>query len=1153
MLIPEEVKFNEARQAFEEAYNAIQEAFEAERNIWWQEDRDRKGLTKEKIKMLKEFEHEIISKIPQRMIIIDRIPETLESSEVEAENTDTESVEAETSQSNIVVATEKVNFLTNLLKNIRNLLNRFIGRKKDEISQEIPLEIPEPDDNQDNSSQGLGEIDYTSYNEVFFDIDKIIEECQRTYEELLKASQALDLIYEKRINDSPRGSVIGTKRDGPGILDDYRQGSWGIERICLDGFQNHLPADSKGTQCYLHFKVGGKWVDVDTARLNRDKITEVRFSDNGVGFTADNLFYLHSTKTSEDSSAGQFGEGMKLASIAAVNLGLGLEFQSRNWTAIATSEEKKIINTRKNDEAESRKKLVYDVSVYDGEPIIGSRTIFHTPTPEFIDYALTLPEKVMRIGEIGTIASTDDVELLDFPESGKAFVKGIYLKDFRGFFSYNFKNANVNPDRNDFHNYDEESVITRLFAKTKDIDLIERYILHIVEHVKTKGLNEGSWIWAAEHPAEFGLSYRILREIQNLDEEKEKETKLMWKTAFERALSRLGMTSKDGKQLQPVLKTDYQIPEYLQGTLEDYAVIELANGWTDFFKKIGVPTDRQIIPEFTEETLETSLSLDYGKNIWDAQRIVLDASQNHLPTDTKGTAIFLRFRTKDGMWHDYREFDKFSDDEIERIKISDNGVGYDFKNLGLFASVKDHSDSSGKWGEGLKMLSAAALRAGVRMELRSRDWIAIPGTKEETLNEGQQNEKKIERLIYTVRKRIDPDSKVLDDGEDRYKTDYGFSKNMEVSSTTFLDPTPELIREFRNIRDSVLLFSPRTPIATSKDSDILAASGGQLFVRNILIPGEHQLKYSYHLKSFDIETRDRDVIKRDSMKEKMQEILENIDDEKFIEIFLSDAAKSVQGFDENDLIEFSTRFYIPPESELAEKWIRVFKKKFGENTSIRSASDIDFNAVHQAQHLGLDMVTLPETVAYSLMEIRGKDDQRIPSYRDALRKALESTIPVSEEELTDKEKAMLEHLYKYNKILELGGHGTNPIEKIRVFDYPPDYTGTRAGGFASMGNVMNVSRETLNNGVIEAGHVFFHESGHNITGAEDADKAFRDYLSMLLSRIAFALTPFEESIIDNGVAKDISIEDIMNALNSLSKILSKSTVQKTEGEEYGDE
>ena len=130
MLIPEEVKFNEARQAFEEAYNAIQEAFEAERNIWWQEDRDRKGLTKEKIKMLKEFEHEIISKIPQRMIIIDRIPETLESSEVEAENTDTESVEAETSQSNIVVATEKVNFLTSW----SSRTNAFTTRIEDTFS-----------------------------------------------------------------------------------------------------------------------------------------------------------------------------------------------------------------------------------------------------------------------------------------------------------------------------------------------------------------------------------------------------------------------------------------------------------------------------------------------------------------------------------------------------------------------------------------------------------------------------------------------------------------------------------------------------------------------------------------------------------------------------------------------------------------------------------------------------------------------------------------------------------------------------------------------------------------------------------------------------------------------------------------------------------
>ncbi len=1143
MLTPEEIKFNEARQAFDEAYKAIEEAFDFKSKLWSYEDEEKYGLIPEKLKRLEKFRDELIPKIPQRTVILER------RAAIQSETRDTtpETPNETYSSSNMVVATEKINFLANLLKNIRNLWERILGRSKEEMPDDFSeITMTEVDPIYEPEQQTDIET-----KDRFFDIDKIIEECQNAYEELLRRSQALDTVYERKINDAPRGRVIEKKRDGPGILDDYRQGSWGIERICLDGFQNHLPADSKGTQCYLHFKVGNKWVDIDTARLHRDKITEVRFSDNGVGFTADNLFYLHSTKTSEDSSAGQFGEGMKLASIAAVNLGLGLEFQSRNWTAFATSEEKKIINTRNNDEAESRKKLVYDVSVYDGEPIVGSRTIFHTPTPEFIDYALSLPEKVMRIGGIGTLASSKETEILDLPEGGKSFVKGIYLKDFNTFFSYNFRNANVNPDRNDFHQFNEYEHIAKVIGTLEDPDLIEKYIIKVLEYTKANELEGKSiWYWYLGHPVDFMISNEIIKEINSSDDAD--RLKMLWKTAFEKALATLGMTSKEGETLSPVLKTNYEIPDYLQSTLENYAMVSLTEQWTEFFREIGIPTDKQIIPEFTEETLETSLSLDYGKTIWDEQRIALDASQNHLPTDSNGSAIFLRFKTKVGIWHDYREFDQFYDDEIERIKISDNGIGYDFKNLGLFASVKDHADSSGKWGEGLKMLSAAAIRSGVQMELRSRDWIAIPGTKKEVLNEGKENEKTIERLIFTVKRKVNPDSKVLDDGEDRYKIDYGFSKSSEVSSTTFVNPSPKLIREFRNIRDSVLLFSPRTPVATALDSEILSTSGGQLFVRNILIPGEHQLKYSYHLKSFDIETRDRDIIKRESMKEKMREILENVDDERFIATFLSDAAKSLQGVRDDDFIEFSTYFTIPENSELAEKWISVFQKKFGENTSIRCASNTDFNAVHQAQHLGINMITLPDSVANSLMSIKGKDGKTLPSYEETLRKALESTIPISEEELTDREKTMIAHLHKYNKILELGGHGKEPIEVIQVYDYPADYVGVRAGGFASQGNVMNIFRDTLNNGVLEAGHVFFHESGHNITGAEDADQMFRDYLSRLLSRVALAVIPLEESIEDNGVAADVSISDITKALETLGAMLSKPTTQKT-GEEYGDE
>jgi hypothetical protein len=154
---------------------------------------------------------------------------------------------------------------------------------------------------------------------------------------------------QKILETSLSGELIRERQEGPGILDDYRQDSWGVDRICLDGIQNHLPNDAKGTTCWLQFEINGKWVEAEEAKLTPEKITRVRFADDGVGFTPENLLYLHSTKGKEATSVGQFGEGMKLASMASINLGLGMEFQSRNWAALAGGEKRKLINTRKND------------------------------------------------------------------------------------------------------------------------------------------------------------------------------------------------------------------------------------------------------------------------------------------------------------------------------------------------------------------------------------------------------------------------------------------------------------------------------------------------------------------------------------------------------------------------------------------------------------------------------------------------------------------------------------------------------------------------------------------------------------------------------------------------------------------------------------
>ena len=100
----------------------------------------------------------------------------------------------------------------------------------------------------------------------------------------------------------------------------------------------------------------------------------------------------------------------------------------------------------------------------------------------------------------------------------------------------------------------------------------------------------------------------------------------------------------------------------------------------------------------------------------------------------------------------------------------------------------------------------------------------------------------------------------------------------------------EIERKF--LVKNILVFSNQKPVVTIGKKHIMSASGGNLYVKNILIPGEHQIKYSYHFEDFDIENRDRNIISSTSMKNEIKNVLENIDDERVISTFLTDAAAS---------------------------------------------------------------------------------------------------------------------------------------------------------------------------------------------------------------------------------------------------------------------
>ena len=967
------------------------------------------------------------------------------------------------------------------------------------------------------------------------------EKCKYDFKEMRKVLEKegeIDEEFPSFLDKTPSGNIIKNRKGAPGILEDYRQKSWGIDRICLDGIQNHLPEDSKGTSCYLQFLVGEKWMGVEEAKLHRYEIEKVRFADDGVGFVYDNLFYLHSTKSDEKGSVGQFGEGLKLVSMASVNQNLGMEIQSRNWIAQVKGEEVETVNTRKNDEKEILKRLIYEVEEYDGEPIKGSRTIFNTPTQEFIDYALELPELVMELGKVKPILVSEYGDIVDSEIGGKAYVKGIYLRDIKSIFSYNFNDAEVTPDRNDFNHFYYKGKINDIVSEEiKDFEMIKKMVYVLKECIEqsknSKYMNYG---FNSSFPIELGayieLEYQLKKDSMT-------EVRANWKKAFQEVFGKYVDKNGNIKEKEAIIKTDFEIPKYLTKQIEQYNIIQLPKNWQEIFVISGVKTDKDIIPEYIEENMQTSLTINYGADIWEEQRIVLDGCQNHLPSDSGGTNVFLRFQTKDGQWYDYRKFSEFDNSEIKKIKICDDGIGFDYKNLGLLVSIKENSNSTGKWGEGLKMLAAATIRKGMQIEIRSRDWMAVPYLEKETLNKGEKNEKEIERVCFKIKTKIEKDSNVLNDFDKPEQNEYGYMKQYEKSSTTFINPTDELINEFRDIEKNILVFSNQKPVVTIGKKHIMSASGGNLYVKNILIPGEHQIKYSYHFEDFDIENRDRNIISSTSMKNEIKNVLENIDDERVISTFLTDAAAYAK-MHKDILLEFETNFNIKPGSKQADTWIKVFKEYFGKETAIRSVEDQDFDAVHRAQHVGLNMVSLPRCVANALINLKGKNGEQILSYKSELDEMIRNINSVATGFLSKEEKNVLNMIEQFNNYLGLMTDGETPIKQIKVYDYPDNYFGKRCLGYAQPNSdTINISRDALQSGLIKAVDVFIHEAGHAITGAGDADADFRNFFTEFIARIIVNQSELSKSINDNGFVKDISISDVKKRFNLLEKFCKK--------------
>ncbi|MBI5228368.1 hypothetical protein HY988_07280 [Candidatus Micrarchaeota archaeon] len=64
----------------------------------------------------------------------------------------------------------------------------------------------------------------------------------------------------------------------------YEKDAWGVERISLDGPQNHLPGDSGGTYAKITFYNGDRAFDLRGVRKQDGPFTKIVIEDDGRGY-----------------------------------------------------------------------------------------------------------------------------------------------------------------------------------------------------------------------------------------------------------------------------------------------------------------------------------------------------------------------------------------------------------------------------------------------------------------------------------------------------------------------------------------------------------------------------------------------------------------------------------------------------------------------------------------------------------------------------------------------------------------------------------------------------------------------------------------------------------------------------------------------------
>ena len=395
----------------------------------------------------------------------------------------------------------------------------------------------------------------------------------------------------------------------------YQDERWGVERIALDGIQNHLPSDSQGTRVDIDFLVDTQWVP--RSRYQQGTVEAIRFSDDGIGYSYELLGLFHSKKKGDEEAVGYFGEGLKMVSAACAREGVDLELRSRDWQA-----RPRIIPVDIDDE--HIQQLAYEVR--DAEKIRGSQTVFLHPTHELVEYVRGLERKVLPLRhDFKPVYAKGKRAIVD--SAGAIFVRGVFISTTfadRLMFSYNL-DVVPNRDRDTISERSLTNELHTVWSECRDTEPIKAFIETAQQEPRRFADSHEAYVlnrWTNTFPAES------------------------WRKAFEELYGENAVIQTRENLQQLVENLGYRVVKvndpHLAKNLRQFGIredIETLDK-NDVYLYESESFDPAAI---RKEVAFTSVTLDYRAQKWSDLRIVLDIIANHMPSDSGATGIRVEY------------------------------------------------------------------------------------------------------------------------------------------------------------------------------------------------------------------------------------------------------------------------------------------------------------------------------------------------------------------------------------------------------------------------------------------------------------------------------------------------------------------------------